>query len=159
MKAESLVSEKWMYDNIFNFSDDEVTKIRADIIEDKKQEFRKESIANEGNDPAQPAQEGQMKSQPTLNDESEDEDNDEKRKRDKEDRETYGVRDVLGKYDYTHSARKDNTPDVKHNYRKSPLALSHLDKLKSHYDKKEVKMINEVENLEAQLKEKPSKLD
>jgi len=159
MKAESLVSEKWMYDNIFNFSDDEVTKIRADIIEDKKQEFRKESIANEGNDPAQPAQEGQLKSQPTLNDESEDEDNDEKRKRDEEDRETYGVRDVLGKYDYTHSARKDNTPDTKHNYRKSPLALSHLDKLKSHYDKKEVKMINEVENLEAQLKEKPSKLD
>jgi hypothetical protein len=159
MKSESLVSEKWMYDNIFNFSDDEVKQLRADIIEDKKQEFRKESIANEGNDPAQPAQEGQMKSQPTLNDESEDEDNDEKRKRDKEDRETYGVRDVLGKYDYTHSTRKDNTPDIKHNYRKSPLALSHLDKLKSHYDKKEVKMINEVENLEAQLKEKPSKLD
>ena len=161
MKAEALVSEKWMYDNIFNFSDDEVKTIREDIIEDKKQEFRKESISNEGTDPAEPAQEDQMKPQPSMNDESEDEEpaKDKKRKRDQEDRDTYGVRDVLGKYDYTHSARKDNTPDIKHNFRKSPLALSHLDKLKSHYDKKEVKMINEVENLEEQLKEKPSKLN
>ena len=150
-----------MYDNIFNFSDDEVKTIREDIIEDKKQEFRKESISNEGTDPAEPAQEDQMKPQPSMNDESEDEEpaKDKKRKRDQEDRDTYGVRDVLGKYDYTHSARKDNTPDIKHNFRKSPLALSHLDKLKSHYDKKEVKMINEVENLEEQLKEKPSKLN
>ncbi len=149
MKAESLVSEDWMYDNIFNFSDDEVTKMREEIIEDKKQDFRKESIANEGHDPAQPAQEGQMKSEPGMSNEDE-ETVDDKKGRDHEDRDTYGVRDVLGKYDYTHSAKRDDNP-TKHNYRVSPLALSHLDKLKKHYGKKEVKMLNEIESIEDDL--------
>ena len=74
-----------------------------------------------------------------------------KTKRDTEDRDTYGVRDVLGKFDYTHSARKDNTPDTKHNYRVSPLALSHFDAMHKHYSNKETKLINEVENLENEL--------
>jgi len=150
MKAESLVSEDWMYDNIFNFSDDEVAKMRDEIIEDKKQEFRKESIANEGHDPAQPAQEGQMKSEPGMSNEDDETVDDDKGGRDHEDRDTYGVRDVLGKYDYTHSAKRDDNP-TKHNYRVSPLALSHLDKLKNHYGKKEVKMLNEIESIEDDL--------
>ena len=149
MKRESMISEDWIYQNVFNFSDDEVVQIRNQVIEDKKTAFRLSSIENEGNDPAKPAEEGQMKSdnedeQGGMEDES-------KTKRDTEDRDTYGVRDVLGKFDYTQSARKDNTPDTKHNYRVSPLALSHFDAMHKHYSNKETKLINEVENLENEL--------
>ena len=76
--------------------------------------------------------------------------------REHEDRETYGVRDALGKYDYAHSAKRDDSP-IKQNYRVSPLALSHFDSMKKHYDKKERRMLNEVEDLENHLKEKPAK--
>ena len=71
--------------------------------------------------------------------------------RDKEDRETYGVRDVLGKYDYTHSTKKDNTPDIKQKYRKSPLALAHLDAMTKSMKKSDVQIIKEIEVLDEQL--------
>mgnify|MGYP003135102303 FL=1 len=149
MKREGMISEDWIYDNVFGFSDEEVDKIREQVVEDKKQTFRKNSIENEGNDPAQPAQEGQMKSdQPSMSDENEDNDDND---RDKEDRETYGVRDVLGKYDYTHSTKKDNTPDIKQNYRKSPLALAHLDAMTKSMKKSDVQIIKEIEVLDEQL--------
>ena len=137
-------------DNIFNFSDEEVEKIRDEVIEDKKQAFRKDAIANDGNDPAQPAQQDQMKSEPGMSDEDEEVTKDDKKGRDHEDRDTYGVRDVLGKYDYTHAAKRDDNP-VKHNYRVSPLALSHLDSLKKHYANKETQMLTEIESIEDDL--------
>ena len=151
MKRDGLLSTKWVYDNVFNFSDEEVENIRKQVIEDKKQSYRHSSIENEGNDPAQPAQEGQMKStsQPSMSDENSD---DKGLDRDKEDRETYGVRDALGKYDYAQSARKDNTPDIKQNYRKSPLALSHMDAMTRNMKKSEVQIIREIEGLDEELK-------
>jgi hypothetical protein len=151
MKRDGLLSTKWVYDNVFNFSDEEVENIRKQVIEDKKQSYRHNSIENEGNDPAQPAQEGQMNStsQPSMSDENSD---DKGLDRDKEDRETYGVRDALGKYDYAQSARKDNTPDIKQNYRKSPLALSHMDAMTRNMKKSEVQIIREIEGLDEELK-------
>ena len=154
MKAESLVSHQWIYDNVFNFSNEEVEKISEEVIDDKKSLYRLSSIENEGHDPAQPAQEGQLKSQPGMEDE--DSDTNKELDRDHEDRETLGVRDALGKYDYAHSAQRDDNP-IKQNYRVSPLALSHFDSMKKHYDKKERQMLNEVEDLENHLKEKPAK--
>jgi len=156
MKAESLVSHQWIYDNVFNFSNDEIEKIAEEVVEDKKTLYRLASIENEGNDPAQPAQEGQMDSQPGMEDEGGDEKKNVGSDRDHEDRETYGVRDALGKYDYTHSAQRDDSP-TKQNYRVSPLALSHFDSMKKHYDNKELRLLNEVEDLENHLKEKPAK--
>ena len=156
MKAESLVSHQWIYDNVFNFSSEEIEKISEEVIEDKKSLYRLSSIENEGNDPAQPAQEGQLKSQPGMEDEDKDNNKNTDIDRDHEDRETYGVRDALGKYDYAHSAKRDDSP-IKQNYRVSPLALSHFDSMKKHYDKKERRMLNEVEDLENHLKEKPAK--
>ena len=156
MKAESLVSHQWIYDNVFNFSSEEIDKIGEEVVEDKKVLFRLSSIENEGNDPAQPAQEGQMDSQPGMEDEDKDEDENAESTRDHEDRETYGVRDVLGKYDYAHSAKRDDSP-IKHDYRVSPLALSHFDSMKKHFDNKERELLNEVEDLENHLKEKPAK--
>ena len=153
MKSEALVSQQWIYDNVFNFSDEEVKKIKEEVIEDKKQTFRHQSIEGEGHDPAQPAQEGQLKGAEGSQKGMEDEDKDEN-DRDKEDRDTYGVRDVLGKHDYLHSNERGEDDSIRHKFRKSPLALAHFDKMKSHFEKKEQKILNEVEDIEKDLKEK-----
>ena len=52
MKDNKMLSEDWIYKNIFNMSDKEINSERAKVIEDVKQAFRKEQIETEGNDPA-----------------------------------------------------------------------------------------------------------
>ena len=52
MKQTKLISEDWIYKNIFNMTKDQVDDERASVIEDIKQNFRKEQIETEGNDPA-----------------------------------------------------------------------------------------------------------
>ena len=47
-----LFSREWLYDNIFDFSDEEKATLFDGIVEDTKQKFRLESIENEGQDPA-----------------------------------------------------------------------------------------------------------
>jgi len=150
MADANLVSKQWLYDNIFNFSAEEVSKVEGEILDDKKTLFRLGSIENEGNDPAKPAEEGQMQqpeSSPRNNEETH-----EKSNRDTMDRDTYDVKDVLGKHDYTHSIGRDPSP-VKHNYRKSPLALSHIDRMAKSFGNKETKIIQEIDNLDDTLKE------
>jgi len=51
MKELNMMSSEWIYNNVFNLSDDDMEKQKAGIIEDLKQEFRKEQIKMEGNDP------------------------------------------------------------------------------------------------------------
>lgn len=46
-----LFSDDWIYQNIFNLSDDEIAKEKAKVIEGQKLLFRKTQIENEGNDP------------------------------------------------------------------------------------------------------------
>lgn len=41
----------WIYDNIFQISEDKIDEFREQIIEDKKRKFRLDQIENEGNDP------------------------------------------------------------------------------------------------------------
>ena len=48
-----LFSRKWIYDHIFDFSDEEKVKVYKDIVEDTKQKFRLEQIETEGQDPAE----------------------------------------------------------------------------------------------------------
>ena len=48
-----LFSRKWIYDNIFDFSDDKKMQIFNDIVEDTKQKYRFEQIEAEGQDPAE----------------------------------------------------------------------------------------------------------
>ena len=55
----SVVSKDWAYKQIFGFSEDEIKGFEEKIVEDKKQEFRFESIKNEGTDPKQAAEEEQ----------------------------------------------------------------------------------------------------
>jgi hypothetical protein len=47
-----LVPSDWIYDNIFQFSEDQYDELRDLVIEDMKRTFRLSQIENEGNDPA-----------------------------------------------------------------------------------------------------------
>jgi len=47
-----LVPSDWIYDNIFQFSEDQYDEYRDLVVEDKKRVFRLAQIENEGNDPA-----------------------------------------------------------------------------------------------------------
>lgn len=52
MLESELFSRKWVYQKIFNLSDDDIATLENDVINDKKQEWRREQIKGEGNDPA-----------------------------------------------------------------------------------------------------------
>ena len=54
-----LFSRKWIYDHIFDFSDEEKITVYKDIVEDTKQKFRLEQIETEGQDPAEQPQESE----------------------------------------------------------------------------------------------------
>jgi hypothetical protein len=56
LKDLKMVSEDWVYENIFNMSTDQAKKERAHVIEDIKLKFRHEQIEAEGNDPVQTGQ-------------------------------------------------------------------------------------------------------
>ena len=47
-----LFSREWIYDNIFDFSDEKKKVLFDGIVEDTKQKYRFEQIESEGNDPA-----------------------------------------------------------------------------------------------------------
>ena len=57
IKDNKMLSENWIYDKIFGLSKEDIEKERANIIEDTKQAFRKDSIESEGEDPANPPSE------------------------------------------------------------------------------------------------------
>jgi hypothetical protein len=48
----SLLPSDWIYDNIFQFSEDQYDEYRDLVLEDKKRTFRLAQVENEGNDPA-----------------------------------------------------------------------------------------------------------
>lgn len=52
MKDSKLVSDKYIYEYIFNMSEDEWLQQRNDVVEDLKLRFRQNQIEQEGNDPA-----------------------------------------------------------------------------------------------------------
>ena len=54
-----LFSRKWIYDNIFDMSDEEKIEVYKNIVEDTKQKYRLEQIETEGQDPAEQPQESE----------------------------------------------------------------------------------------------------
>ena len=54
-----LFSRRWIYDNIFDMSDEQKVEVYKDIVEDTKQKFRLEQIETEGQDPAEQPQESE----------------------------------------------------------------------------------------------------
>jgi len=53
LKDNKMLSENWVYENIFGLNNDDAEKERDGVIEDVKQAFRKSQIEMEGNDPVQ----------------------------------------------------------------------------------------------------------
>jgi len=53
MKDLKMLSEKWIYKNIFDMSEDDVIDEEKNVIEDQKKNYRMEQIEQEGNDPAE----------------------------------------------------------------------------------------------------------
>jgi len=51
IKTSKLLSQEWIYKNIFNMSDDEWKAEQQKVIDDLKLGFRQSQIENEGNDP------------------------------------------------------------------------------------------------------------
>tara|TARA_Y100001970_G_scaffold174556_2_gene213025 strand:+ start:1369 stop:3162 length:1794 start_codon:yes stop_codon:yes gene_type:complete len=52
-KEAKLFSNQWIYENIFDFSLDDMKTMMEQVVEDTKQAFRFEQIETEGNDPAE----------------------------------------------------------------------------------------------------------
>jgi len=51
IKDGQMVSEDWIYKNVFNMNEEEIEENRAGVVRDVKQKFRKSQIEMEGNDP------------------------------------------------------------------------------------------------------------
>ena len=56
MIRDGLVSSKWIYKNVFGFTEDQIKEEDDGIIFDYKQKFRRQQIEQEGNDPAKSGQ-------------------------------------------------------------------------------------------------------
>ncbi len=56
MLRDGLVSSKWIYKNVFGFTEDQIKEEDEGIIFDYKQKFRRQQIEQEGNDPAKSGQ-------------------------------------------------------------------------------------------------------
>jgi hypothetical protein len=52
MQETKLVPSDWIYDEIFQFSEDQYDELRDLVLEDMKRNFRLAQVENEGNDPA-----------------------------------------------------------------------------------------------------------
>lgn len=54
LKSNKMLSENWIYENVWKMSKEDVAKQRANIVEDSKTTFRIESIQTQGMDPKNP---------------------------------------------------------------------------------------------------------
>ena len=54
MVENKFFSYDWIYKNIFNMSEDDIKKVKEQVVEDAKQRFRFTSIEEDGDDPAKP---------------------------------------------------------------------------------------------------------
>jgi hypothetical protein len=52
MMESNMFSKKWLYNNIFNMSGDDVEDLQQEVIKDKKEGWRIQQITDEGSDPA-----------------------------------------------------------------------------------------------------------
>ena len=52
MIESNMFSKKWLYNNVFNMSMDNIEEIQRDVISDKKEDWRIQQITDEGSDPA-----------------------------------------------------------------------------------------------------------
>ena len=142
-----LFSRKWIYDNVFDLSDQQKIEIYESIVEDTKQKFRLEQIETEGSDPA--------KEPPPEEDEGEDDfEVSRKGKWGGSEKDPFKDQETMGDK-YGHESLKDVDRSYgKREFKgKSPLAQSKastvvaregiLDQLKNKFPKKKPSMLSE----------------
>jgi hypothetical protein len=136
MKDLQMLSDEWIYTNIFNMSEDQYKQEQINVIDNLKQNFRKEQIQNEGNDPAvtgksygTPHDLAALHSvRPGSSDYVEQEYNGGRPK----EAGNYGTddsnlgRNPLGKPDNPGITRNQSTSPIKHNYKGSPMSMESL---------------------------------
>ena len=145
LKDLKMISQEWIYKNIFNMSDDEWKAEQEKVIDDLKLGFRQEQITTEGNDPAKtgesfgtPHDLAVIAQQPAEEEGGSPEGGFPGAGRPTESG-TYGTdqanmgRDPLGKQT---DVRADN---AYHTFRKSPMAVESQAELKSSLTKMKVK--------------------
>jgi len=158
----SVTSKDWAYKQVFGFSDDEIGEFEEQLVEDKKKEFRLDSIKADGTDPKQAAEDSQQQGEEELASRTGTEELGpeggspeggwEGAGRPKE-MPHYGKdgsargRDPLGKHD--RKKMMSSSPKYGKAYRES----LGLDKLKSNIDKK---ILNEAEDVEVEYKNEVS---
>ena len=143
-----LFSRKWIYDNIFDLSDEQKINVFEGIVEDTKQKFRLEQIETEGTDPAK---------EPAEEDEGGDEDDFEVSRKGKwggSKKDPFKDQETM-KDKYGHESLKDTDRSYgKREFKgKSPLATSKastlvaregiLNQLKEKFPKKKPSMLSE----------------
>ena len=171
MIQDKILPTSWVYDNVFNFSDDEKVKIEKQIIEDQKQKFRHSQIEMEGNDPQQSGesvgtpsdmQSGGMfgqQQEPQQDDDSVAgsmfdpfDDGEDERPEDEQ-----GGRPQEMNKPFKDSGARGRDPLGKQTKNRRPLALAHFDALKKTMGKKSKDIIinetNKVDELEKEYDE------
>jgi hypothetical protein len=136
MKDLKLLSDEWIYTNVFNFSEDQYKSEQVKVIDNLKQTFRKAQIEDEGNDPAKtgksfgtPHDVASLHStRPGDSDFVEQEYNGGR----PEESGNYGTddsnmgRNPLGKPEKPGLNRNSSSSQIKHNYKGSPLSMESL---------------------------------
>jgi len=111
IKDLKMLSEKWIYKNIFNMTADDVNEEEKHVLEDQKKLYRLEQIEQEGNDPAETNQgfdQGESNENYNLNQNEDDRDGrDGASARTRKKDEPFGE-DPIGKKDYDNILRLDN---------------------------------------------------
>ena len=167
MIQDKILPTSWVYDNVFNFSDDEKVKIEKQIIEDQKQKFRHSQIEMEGNDPQQSGesvgtpsdmQSGGMfgqQQEPQQDDDSVAgsmfdpfDDGEDERPEDQQ-----GGRPQEMNKPFKDSGARGRDPLGKQTKNRRPLALAHFDALKNTMGKKSRDIINETQKVDEMEKE------
>ena len=154
MKDNNMMSTEWIYKNIFNFSDDQISQMDNELVHDQKTKFRFEQIEQEGNDPKDSGESvgtpSDMQSQGGFDQESKagsvfkDEGGSERGGQ-----EGAGRPKQIPSYGKDGSAR-DRDPLGKH---KAPIALAHYDGLKKSFGKKAREVLKETMESEELNKE------
>ena len=147
VKDNALLPTDWVYKNVFNFSDEEITNLEQELVQDQKQKFRFEQISVEGNDPQESGEAvgtpSDLATIGTTGEEGQQEPEDtamgslfDSGGAPEGGQEGAGRPKEMSKYGKDGSAR-DRDPLGKH---KTPLALAHYDALKKSmkFSKKEI---------------------
>ena len=167
MISDKILPTDWVYDNVFNFSDEQKVAIEKQIIDDQKQKFRHSQIEMEGNDPMETGDAigtpsdmaavgvGQDDAQTppdtiagSIFDPFPDEEKEDERPEDEQ-----GGRPKEMNKPFKDSGARGRDPLGKQTKNRRPLALAHFDALKKSMGKKSKSIISETKKVDEMKKE------